>query len=51
MDIGAYNATIDLCHRQKYKSLEEKHELEHCRTRNMQKMQNVIPGCQIIDFD
>ena len=51
MDIWAYNWTIDLLPGQKYKSLKEKHELKYCRSRNMQNMQNVITGCQMIDFD
>jgi len=51
MDIWAYNCTIDLLPGQKYKILEEKHEFKYCRYRNLQNMQNVICGCQIIDFD
>jgi len=51
MDICAYNCTIDFLQGQKYKILKEKHEFKYCPYRNLQNMQNVIPGCQIIDFD
>ena len=51
MNIWAYNNTIDLLHCQKYKLLKEKHEFKYYQCRNLQDIQNVIPGCRIIDFD
>jgi len=51
MDIWAYNWTTDLLPGQKYESLKEKHELKYSRCRYMQNIQNVITGCQMIDFD
>jgi len=51
MDIWADNCTIDLLQDENYKILKEKREFKYCRYRKLQNMQNVIPGCQIIDFD
>jgi hypothetical protein len=51
MDIGAYNRTFDLLHGQRYKLLMKKHEFKYYRYCCLQILQNVIPRCQIMDFD